>query len=302
MLKIPSLFYGSSVDHVDTSCSACGSENRNAKNLVFTSSRGSEKSWSHCGHCGAFFCNDPFQVDQEVQHGTTASYGTLESGLKNAVNLQHLYNNILRLVQRYGTPACGSWLDLGCSFGGLLCLAKNAGYDVTGVDILPQAVDYIRSLGMAAYVVHSATQVPADEGFDVVTAIDSNYYWPDQRTEFSQIYQKLNPGGLFVVRTADKSWLVKLGLALQGLFPGLGKRAVAMALNDHRFSMPHASLLNLAVETGFWVESVDIRDAYYSEGSPFFVRAYFRISAILYKVSGLYIAPGYIVVLRKLKT
>ena len=280
-------------------CSACGRLNVGNMQYILSSSRGREKEWIHCSNCKAFSCADPFEVIREVTHATSTSYGEKETGLINAAFIQRLYRNIIKLIKKYRLPKQNRWLDVGCSFGGLMVMAKPEGFELTGVDILPQAVDYIRSLGMEAKLVSSIAEVDPGDKFHIISAIDSNYYWPNQKIELSEIYKRLAEGGLFILRSTDKSWLVKSGISISWLWPSLGKNMIARGLNDHRYSMPLSSLLKLAREQGFMVEAINIKDAFYSDQSPLYVRGYFLISSILYKLFKLYIAPGYIIVFRK---
>ncbi|VEP18596.1 2-methyl-6-phytyl-1,4-hydroquinone methyltransferase [Hyella patelloides LEGE 07179] len=96
-------------------------------------------------------------------------------------------------------------LDVGCGIGGSSrILAKDYGFDVTGVTISPQQVKRAQELtpeGVnAKFLVDDAMKLSfADASFDVVWSVEAGPHMPDKAVFAQELMRVLKPGGLLVV-------------------------------------------------------------------------------------------------------
>ncbi|MEM9150311.1 MAG: methyltransferase domain-containing protein [Cyanobacteria bacterium P01_F01_bin.3] len=96
-------------------------------------------------------------------------------------------------------------LDVGCGIGGSSrVLAKDYGFDVTGVTISPGQVARATQLtpkGVSAkFLVDDAMALSfPDESFDVVWSLEAGPHMPDKRVFAQELLRVLKPGGLLVV-------------------------------------------------------------------------------------------------------
>ena len=97
-------------------------------------------------------------------------------------------------------------LDVGCGGGATLkrLLKRSTGGKVFGIDISEESVAKARSLnkqllGSQVFVEQeSADSLPwAPQTFDVVTAVETVYFWPDLQKCFQEVKRVLKPGGQF---------------------------------------------------------------------------------------------------------
>ena len=100
-------------------------------------------------------------------------------------------------------------LDVGCGGGRtvrkLAALAPNG--KIYGVDHSCSAVAAATKFnesaargGRVEIVEGSVSHLPfADDFFDVVTAVETHFWWPDLRGDMLQVFRVLKPGGTFVV-------------------------------------------------------------------------------------------------------
>lgn len=107
------------------------------------------------------------------------------------------------------SPAPGARvLDIGCGGGAniekLLSLCPNGFVD--GVDYSEESVKMSRkknaaALGKRCEVVQgNVMALPYEDGlFDVVTAFETVYFWPDLSVAFLQVHRVLEPGGVFLL-------------------------------------------------------------------------------------------------------
>ena len=99
-------------------------------------------------------------------------------------------------------------LDVGCGGGRTLqrLLGRSNGATVYGVDISEESVAKARKvnaklLDARVFVRQgSATELPyADSTFDLVTAVETVYFWRDLPRCFEEVKRVLKPGGLFAI-------------------------------------------------------------------------------------------------------
>ena len=102
-------------------------------------------------------------------------------------------------------PSGTTLLDVGCGIGGSSrVLAKDYGFDVTGVTISPQQVKRAQQLtpeGInAKFLVDDAMALSfPDESFDVVWSVEAGPHMPDKAVFAQELIRVLKPGGILVV-------------------------------------------------------------------------------------------------------
>lgn len=102
-------------------------------------------------------------------------------------------------------PKGTTLLDVGCGIGGSSrILAKEYGFDVTGVTISPQQVKRAQELtpsGVSAkFMVDDAMKLSfPDASFDVVWSVEAGPHMPDKAVFARELMRVLKPGGFLVV-------------------------------------------------------------------------------------------------------
>lgn len=281
-------------------CPACGFSGNAPEVASFAYGGWDAVSWCRCPTCRSYFSATTHDLPAQVAHIRTRGYGQVEPGLALNDFKERMFASVLRLVAGIAPPP-GRLLDIGCSFGGFLWLARGAGYDVCGADILPEAVAHVRSLGIPAEVAEDAHSVrwAQAQPLDVVTCLDCNYYWNDQTGQLDQIRSLLRQGGLLVLRTTNKAWLFRLALALRWFAPAAADRLLRKAVNDHRFTMSARSLASLLERCGFDVVYNSPRGALYSQSSSLAVKIAFAVGWVAYALGVRCVAPGILILARK---
>jgi SAM-dependent methyltransferase len=163
-----------------------------------------------CATCGLVFVHPlpgdgelrGLYLDYDVGEGDAAFAAQLASTRKARAPVFH---EILdELVAR---GAAGRWLDVGCSFGFLLSMARERGFEPCGVDLSVNAVRYARDrLGLP---VHHGTLFDArvpDGAFDVVTMVGVFEHIPNPRETLGEISRVLRRGGILVVQVPNANF------------------------------------------------------------------------------------------------
>ncbi|MCB1303574.1 MAG: class I SAM-dependent methyltransferase [Leptospiraceae bacterium] len=97
----------------------------------------------------------------------------------------------------------GSFLDIGCSFGGFVDAASRFGYRAVGLDLSSFAVEEGRRLGRDLRQGELSLNKFGRNQFDVITMIEVMEHLPDPLTAIQCICRWLKPGGLLVIQTAN---------------------------------------------------------------------------------------------------
>ena len=210
-----------------------------------------------------------------------------------------MFEAILRRLRDHPPKGC-TLLDIGCSYGGFLKKARKEGYLVRGIDIVPEAVEYVRNQGITCDCAKSVGDLDIpDNSQSVITVLDCNYYWPSQRKELRAIRSKLCPDGLLAMRVVDTSWAIQLGLWLRKFLPAVGQRLCEKAAYDHRVSIPVQSLLRVVQLEGFAIIHTSPRDAMPVRHNSCKVKTAYAIGGITWSIVGHNLSPGFVFIARK---
>ena len=144
-------------------------------------------------------------------------------------------------------------LDVGCGGGRTIreMAARATAGRVLGVDYSEASVEASREAnrdavadGRVEVQQGSVSRLPfADAMFDLVTAVETHYYWPDLANDAREILRVLKPGGtLLVIAEAYKGrygWLFQLAM--------LPMRAKLMSADEHRAWLETAGFTDVNV-------------------------------------------------------
>ena len=196
----------------DHMCPACGAQNRQPRTFQFDSGRG-VTPWARCFDCHTYFMTSTYDAQVETDHTRHMAWGNEDEGA--ALNQRRRYGFAAALGRIEELGYSGSRiLDVGCSFGGILVEAQKRGFECAGLDIVPEAVAYVRRLGIVAEECSSlndCTLYSPLNPVDVISVLDAHIYWPDQPAELRAAYRLLRENGLLVIRAITKSALVTAG-------------------------------------------------------------------------------------------
>ncbi|MDO5732363.1 MAG: class I SAM-dependent methyltransferase [Eubacteriales bacterium] len=98
-------------------------------------------------------------------------------------------------------------LDLGCGGGRNIQVFLEDAAHVCGLDHSPASVEVSKKLNQVAIsegrceiVEGDVSKLPYEaEHFDLVTAFETIYFWPDLKTAFAEVSRVLKPGGQFLI-------------------------------------------------------------------------------------------------------
>ena len=162
-------------------------------------------------------------------------------------------------LHQWGLKAAGIQLtdrvlDVGCGGGKAISrILEETRREVAGVDHSSEAVKTARSVNRAAVssgrlriVESSVESLPFRDGlFDVVTAFETTYFWPELQAGLTEIHRVLNRGGRLVIanefadRASAGAWADRLNMhvpdseALAGAAYEAGFLMVDVSVHPH---------------------------------------------------------------------
>lgn len=168
--------------------------------------------------------------------------------------MNRTHANVTEWGLRHVTVGPGAHiLDVGCGGGRTLRKLAGIGQKVYGIDYSATSVaaatkenaDLVAA-GRVDVRQASVSQLPfADASFDLVTAVETHYYWPDPVHDFQEVYRVLKPGGtLLVIAETYRNQAFSALLIL----PMLLLRARYLTLEEHRGLFRAAGFTDIEID------------------------------------------------------
>lgn len=117
---------------------------------------------------------------------------------------------IIKRIKKY--KYTGRLLEIGSSYGFFLKTAKDKGFDVYGVEISPDAVNYsLKKFGLQVFKGTFTNTLFPSSNFDVVVMIDVFEHLNNPRKEFQNVSRVLKRAGLLVIQVPNfESFMAKI--------------------------------------------------------------------------------------------
>jgi SAM-dependent methyltransferase len=222
-----------------------------------------------CPNCGQLLSGcDTEQYNAALQMWNTA-HGT--SPQPRAVRrYREVVSRRLRKAERLlGHRAGMKLLDVGCSSGALLAIAKDLGFEVWGVEPAHEAAQTAIRAGFDVHEGYLSDARYPDGQFDVITLFEIVEHLRDPIEVVAECARILKPGGILVVNTPNAhSWSAE---TLGGQWEGFS----LFGLGGHISFFSPRSMGELAKRTGLAVEWIETRNVRLTEdkSSPVKYRA-----------------------------
>lgn len=162
-----------------------------------------EKRIVKCNRCGLVYHNPVMQREQYDEAYYADEVKTRKGGYFDTY--VHAKDEArLKEIGRFKSG--GRLLDVGCAFGFFLKHAKDAGWDVEGVDVSEHALDHAKNTLGIEKVHHGPLQnqnLPP-QSFDIITIWDAVEHLPDPRIVLLEMHRLLKADGYLVMEAPNE--------------------------------------------------------------------------------------------------
>lgn len=210
-----------------------------------------------------------------VEHLNSSHYG---SGIDMRLYHEYMFKEIqrgreiVRVINARAEIAGKDVLDVGCGYGGLLIVMKEAGArSLTGIEVYQPRLEWggkrLATLGYDAKLMEMDVcqpEVPAQLGaFDIILAQDVIEHVPDPKTTIDHLCRMLRPGGAIYVQVGNKFSPDQLVADHHYRLPGITMLSRAQAI-EYFCKRKHLSESDYAV--GYWREEKYYRNVFRQRG------------------------------------
>lgn len=236
-----------------------------ASHLVITDLLLPEGLVRQCPSCGQLLSNcSQEQFENSLKIWDTASGTNATPGSSESVRFRVRMERRLKLAKKLLPPAASgqsvpTLLDVACSSGDFLDVAKTNGFDVQGVEPAPEAARTCRDAGFDVFEGFLEDAKYKNESFDVITVFELIEHITDPVSLLRECSRILKPNGVLILNTPNaNSWTRKVmrhrwegfSLTLQG---------------GHISWFSPESMAVLAERSGFSIESIASRNVRFFE-------------------------------------
>lgn len=200
-----------------------------------------------CLNCCFQFQNIPekeaYRFYDEGYYTGQSSYNYLdERQIEEASRI--VWNKRLRKLKKWErSDNSKNFLDIGCSFGGLMQSAKENGYAPYGIEVSQYSGEYAKNRhgGDRVFVGNCETISLPRNFFSIVTVIEVIEHLYQPRKALENVLQSMRKGGLLLIQTAD----------MQGLQALIKRDKYNYYMEGHLSYFSKTNLLILLKEIGF---------------------------------------------------
>ena len=165
-----------------------------------------------CATCSLIYTSPRVREPETVYWGDRAKYLTEARLIFSGRAPHHRDPNYLEeldLIEAH-RPDRGRFLDVGCSMGMLLRIARSRGWEAVGVEPSPGLSRIAREeLGLTVHNCFLESAPATEEGsFDVVALSDVFEHVTEPRRLLSTTARFLKPGGLLYVKVPNAAWSI----------------------------------------------------------------------------------------------
>jgi 2-polyprenyl-3-methyl-5-hydroxy-6-metoxy-1,4-benzoquinol methylase len=155
-------------------------------------------------------------------------------------------NNLTDLVLNYLKK--GSILDVGCGVGFLLVKAKDRCSKIYGIEPNKRLTHLLctdSGGAMKIFNIRAEELSKIDDSFDNITMIDVLEHIKDDDTQIGKIYEKLRPGGRFIIVVPANKYLYGIRDKNAGHYRRYAKNELIAKLRKHNFTIKKVRYWNM---------------------------------------------------------
>ena len=243
-----------------------------------------------CTGCGTYMRVADYADDTVRTHFNVASYTNTSAEERfRRVRIDWLAHLIRFALRHLGKPATDlRVLDIGPSYGHYVDLFQQQGARCTVVELVDILRERLAARGFAAHP--HIDDIAPGETFDIVSAIDSLYYFQEPAAILTKMRSRIAPGGLLLLRVTNRP-------PTFALMRKLGMTMTADRFGDAKFNYSEAGITRLLERTGFTIDTIYLREPGKHHLSKT-TALYYQLTLLASKLTGRHLTPGLTIIAR----
>ncbi len=191
-----------------------------------------------CKSCGLIYVNPRLSIKKLNEMYNKNEISPKDYYLENKESEGKILERRINFIKKYKSR--GNLLDVGCSIGTFLAIAKKHGFDTYGIDINKSAVEYAKNLGLNAEVKDLSSF--KDETFEVIILNDVLEHVENPIKMLKDIKRIMKEDGILEISTPNvDSILAKIS----------GRRWLHIKPNEHLYYFSPETLTKILELSGF---------------------------------------------------
>jgi SAM-dependent methyltransferase len=244
-----------------------------------------------CRQCGTYIRATDFSTPRTRTHFDVSHYTNPQHEDEFREARAPFFTYMLELAERHGGRPVSQCriLDVGASYGHLIDQCRERGATCTAIEISERGRAVLEKKNVPTLM--SAAELPDDAVFDVISVIDSLYYFQSPGDTLRQLRPHLAADGVMVIRIANRTPVLNLLRVLR--YP-----ITERVYGDVKVNFTYRGFKTMLEAAGFRVESVYLKE----KGKRVRTRlrrVYYSSSLIASKILGCKLTPGLILVCKR---
>lgn len=220
-----------------TACENCGSTRWKVYGVT-ADNQPAHPVQCRCTECDLVFANP--RLTSESLAAVYRNYYSRYAPDQAARSMIETYDAVARtLLAEIGRSRReGALLDIGCGTGAFMARARDAGYEVSGVELSIEGVEQARGEHGLERVVHGTLEEArfGDDSFDIVVAWHLIEHVSGVGSFVDEVRRVLRPGGIVVIGTEAHRYPINAWLRMLRFATGRVPRPVTSDLHTYVFS------------------------------------------------------------------
>lgn len=177
-------------------------------------------------------------------------------------------------------------LDVGCSYGHLLERFEASNCFCVGIEPIARLRNQQNAAGRHRVYANLDELPPCEGDFDVITLIDSLYYFEDPVQCLNQLARRLSPTGVMVIRVTNRTPLLNL-------YNRFSRRRISNAIfGDQLIAFSHRAMEACISRTGMRIRSLHWFERRDIAGGGVRQFLYYRVLPVIAATTRLRVTPG----------
>lgn len=221
----------------ENSSFSCLCNERGNYSVVF---HASDRVVCRCNRCGQVYILGIDNETAEASYNDSSYFTERNCYLDKQTELSAYFQSVLGKIKRY--KSAGRFLDIGCSVGILLDVARRNGFSVQGVEVSPWASDVARQKGFDVVTGGVIEAAYSEKTFDVIALNHVLEHIPEPVSVLQEVRRILKDDGMVVIGVPNfGSYMSRL----------MKEKWLSLMPDQHYWQFTRESLSNLLAMTGF---------------------------------------------------